>query len=115
MPGQNLIYDNEALQTVVIQSVIQSYLALSILYINTEKEFRRIFEKLSDSAEIWHKLKQHFYPDNRARGDQNFTASLGWLDRWKKCMEFDKSAIVVRNFPLTQLRWNGSKANFWIL
>ena len=44
----------------------RSKLALSILYLNAEKEFHCIIEKLTDPAEIWCKLKHHFYPDNRA-------------------------------------------------
>ena len=44
----------------------RSKLALSVLYLNTKKEFRHIIEKLTDPVEILHKLKQHFYPDNRA-------------------------------------------------
>ena len=37
-----------------------------ILYLNTAKEFHHNIEKLTNPAKIWCKLKQHFYPDNRA-------------------------------------------------
>ena len=50
------------------------------------------------------------------REDQNFAASLGWFRQQEETVwSSTNSAFVERNFLLTWLRWNGSKAKFWIL
>lgn len=42
-------------------------IALSILYMNIEAEFRSIVETYDNAIDVWKVLKSHYQPDNRAR------------------------------------------------
>lgn len=42
-------------------------IALSIIYLFIESEFRKIVEKCDDPVDSWKKLREHFYPDNRSQ------------------------------------------------
>lgn len=48
-------------------------IALSLIYLFIQPEFRKIIEKCSDPVESWKKLHDHFYPDNRAQHMMLFT------------------------------------------
>lgn len=50
--------------------------ALSVIYLNVEPDFRRIFENIDDPLASWTKLKSHFQSDNRVRHIQLFSEVL---------------------------------------
>lgn len=41
--------------------------ALSLIYLFVEPDFRRIIENYTDPKESWSKLQEHFFPDNRSQ------------------------------------------------
>lgn len=52
---------------------IRSKLALSLIYLNIEPDYRKIIENCDCPVQAWKRLRTHFYPDTRSRHMRIFT------------------------------------------